>query len=177
MFKILAINALISAYSLSELFLKGFKPSEAQVVLLALLLAGSFLFISRAQVRVLVVSLTRTFSKPLKRLSKQRPLGNIFNVYTLLSVFLQFAVHFFVLSTIVHQAESRMPLPQHSHGHNQSNSTGANHTKFDPFEVAKGEFQPSILNTAVYLISTGMQVRSTFSSSLLIYSLEMKQKV
>lgn len=125
MYKILAINALITAYSSSVLFLKGFKVSDSQATIRALLLSACFLFISR--------------SKPLKSLSRERPVPNIFNLYTVLTVSGQFLVHFYVLYVLTIESELRMPKSD------------------DPFVDLQAEFEPSILNTIVFLISTGMQ--------------------
>jgi len=126
MYKILAINCLISAYSLSVLYLDGIKYGDFQVTILGVLLSVCFLCISRAQ--------------PRKELSPQRPQSNIFNFYIILSVMGQFIIHISSLIYVVGLSKVFEP---------------PNDVDLD------GEFKPSLLNTAVYLISLSMQV-STF---------------
>jgi len=155
MFKILALNALIAAYSQSVLYVKGIKFSDSQATLQGLLLAVSFLFISR--------------SKPLKVLSKQRPLPNIFNVYTISTVLLQFIIHFLSLVYLVQEAglfaeNNTMNTTSQSSNNsllsNFNNTTSVNSTDTDTLDAE--EFKPNVVNSAVFIISMALQI-CTFS--------------
>eukprot|EP00834_Sanchytrium_tribonematis_P000475 NODE_9_length_64580_cov_1.431941.p2 type:complete len:1144 gc:universal NODE_9_length_64580_cov_1.431941:46758-50189(+) len=128
MYKILALNCLISAYSMSVLYLQGIKWGDWQMTIQGILLSICFLCISKG--------------KPLDKLSRERPQGNIFNWYVLLSVLGQTLIHgicFYQVTAQVHAIEGEL--------------------EFD-FENKK-KFEPSLLNTCIYLLSMSMQV-STF---------------
>ncbi|KAL2003842.1 hypothetical protein VTN02DRAFT_2059 [Thermoascus thermophilus] len=128
MYKILALNCLISAYSLSVIYLDGIKFGDGQVTISGMLMSVCFLSISRA--------------KSVEGLSKERPQPNIFNAYIIGSVLGQFAIHIaslIYLSNYVYSIEPRK-------------------AEID----LEGEFEPSLLNSAIYLLQLIQQI-STFS--------------
>ncbi|TVY90821.1 Manganese-transporting ATPase [Lachnellula willkommii] len=128
MYKILALNCLISAYSLSVLYLEGIKFGDGQVTISGMLMSVCFLSISRA--------------KSVDGLSKERPQPNIFNFYIIGSILGQFAVHIVTLIYIARFCERLAPR--------------------DEAVDLEGEFAPSLLNSAVYLLQLIQQI-STFA--------------
>lgn len=89
MYKILALNCLISAYSLSVLYLAGIKFGDAQATVSGILLSVCFMSISRG--------------KSIEKLSKERPQPGIFNIYIMGSILGQFAVHLAALIYITRE--------------------------------------------------------------------------
>ena len=144
MYKILALNCLITAYSLSVLYLEGIKFGDGQSTISGMLMSVCFLSISRARVSILEFiagNQADSVFQTVEGLSKERPLPNIFNVYLIGSVLGQFAIHIATLiyvSNYVAQLEPRMDV-----------------------DLEK-EFEPSLLNSAVYLLQLIQQI-STFA--------------
>lgn len=99
MYKILALNCLISAYSLSVLYLAGIKIGDAQATASGVLLSVCFLSISRSQA--------------IEKLSKQRPQPGIFNFYIMGSILGQFAVHIATLIYITDKVYELEPREAH----------------------------------------------------------------
>lgn len=127
MYKILALNCLISAYSLSVLYLDGIKFGDGQVTISGMLMSVCFLSLSRA--------------RPVEKLSKERPQPNIFNTYIIGSVLLQFAIHIVSLIYVSQYVKAVAPLGEVD---------------------LEGEFSPSLLNSAIYLLQL-IQSISTFA--------------
>jgi cation-transporting ATPase 13A1 len=134
-YKILALNCLISAFSLAALYSEGIKYGDTQVTIQSFLIAGCFMFLS--------------YGKPIEHLSSKRPQPNIFNFYILFSVLGQFFVHSACLWYMYNDVKSFLP-------EDWSISKDINE-RLDQ----NAKFQPNIINTVIYLISLGMQV-STF---------------
>ncbi|EKE42945.1 hypothetical protein ENUP19_0121G0169 [Entamoeba nuttalli] len=83
MFRILALNCLISAYDLSVLKIEGVKNGDIQMTVTGILLSICFLMLSNTQ--------------PLDKLSKHHPTKTIFAPFHVLSVLSQAFIHFIVI--------------------------------------------------------------------------------
>ena len=91
MYKILSLNSLISAYTMSALYLDGVKMGDSQATCMGMAISILFLLIS--------------FSQPLKKLEIARPPTSIFHWSLVISVSFQFAVHLTVLISLVNMCE------------------------------------------------------------------------
>jgi len=91
-YKILSLNCLISAYTMSALYLDGVKMGDYQATYLGLGIAVVFMMLS--------------FSTPLKKLYKEKPPTSIFHWSLVISVSVQFVVHLSVLIYFVQITES-----------------------------------------------------------------------
>lgn len=83
MYKILSLNSLISAYTMSALYLDGVKMGDYQATFLGMGISILFMMLS--------------FAQPLKKLHKERPPTSIFHWSLVISVSVQFAAHLSVL--------------------------------------------------------------------------------
>jgi manganese-transporting P-type ATPase len=97
-YQILALQCLISSYSLSVLYLDGVKYGDTQMTAMGMLGSISFMSVSR--------------SKPLDRLSSVRPLTSIFHPALFISLLGQFVVHLSTMMTAVYFAKKNLP-PDH----------------------------------------------------------------
>ncbi|KAH9412076.1 putative haloacid dehalogenase-like hydrolase [Ordospora pajunii] len=123
MYKILALNSLVSAFSLSVLDCMGVRYGETQLVASGLLIGFAFMFLTQSQ--------------PLKEISKKRPLTNIINPYIVFSVILQVFVHIASFFVMIRKIKS-IEVP-----------------------VYHEKFSPSLMNSALFFLSTTQQI-STF---------------
>ena len=96
----------------------------------------------------------------MEKLSRERPLGNIFNFYVLLSVLLQFALHIATMVYITNWSHFLEPcvftpvIP--------FIIREADHVDRREIIDLEAKFEPSLLNTAIYLLGLSQQV-STFA--------------
>ncbi|CCI46489.1 unnamed protein product [Albugo candida] len=130
MYQILAINCLISSYSLSVLYLDKVKYSNAQMVTLGIVST--------------VASVTLSRATPLPTLSPVRPLTSIFCPALFLSLAGQFVLHLGCMIYLTNLAKTYLA--------NESISTSTN-------ALGIAEFKPNVMGTVIFLVN-GVQTVS-----------------
>jgi len=163
MYKILALNCLISAYSLSVLYLEGIKFGDGQVTISGMLMSVCFLSISRAKVACYCFSSGKTAAniRPACRGAIER---------TTATKDIQSIHHRIGAWTVCHPHRNpNLPLqlrPPVRAVSNTSPFTTRLNTNTPPSRKPdvdlEGEFEPSLLNSAVYLLQLIQQI-STFA--------------
>ena len=91
MYKILSLNSLISAYTMSALYLDGVKMGDYQATSMGMGVSFLFIFLS--------------FTQPIKKLQKERTPASIFHWSLVVSVFGQFCMHLYALVYLVNLCE------------------------------------------------------------------------
>eukprot|EP00742_Colponemidia_sp_Colp-10_P014286 GILJ01016209.1.p1 GENE.GILJ01016209.1~~GILJ01016209.1.p1 ORF type:complete len:1167 (-),score=230.74 GILJ01016209.1:159-3353(-) len=132
MYKILALNCLVTAYTMSVLHSDGVKMGDKQMLVTGLIMTACFLTMSR--------------SKPMDKLSSQRPITRVFHPAMVISIFGQFSLHLYTIITSVN-----MVL--------ESDSAAIDEAKANMHEV---DFKPSLLNSMVFLVQTTMTATTFF---------------
>ncbi len=126
-YKILGVNCLVTALVLSRLTMMGVKQGDFQLTVTGLLVAVLFFLVS--------------LSKPLEVLNPTRPPSTVLTFHVLLSILLQFVVHFSAIMAATEVAMRFLDRDDIGYG------------------VADGPFNPSPLNSVVFLV--GMSVTVT----------------
>ena len=93
-FKILALNCLVSAYMMSALYLQGLKQGDMQMTATGLISAVLFFFLSQA--------------KPLTRLDPSKPPSSAFAPSIVASIAGQFFVHLASLMAVMHLCQQHI---------------------------------------------------------------------
>lgn len=153
MYKILGLNSLISAYSLSILDCMGIRYGDVQMTISGILIAFAFMFLTR--------------SKTLKDISRKRPVDNIFNKYIVTSVVLQTIVHVVAFTALLRSGIVSNSIEYVTDGFGMKspliNDLYAESQLIQAVDIKpedKNKFRPSILNSAVFLLSVSQQINT-----------------
>ncbi len=129
-YKILALNCLISAYMMSTLYLRGLKQGDMQMTAMGIVTAALFYFLSVA--------------KPMPILSSVKPSPSVFSSAVIVSILGQFIVHLGCLLGITELCSQYTPSIDEQGG-------GV---------IPDGKFRPTLLNTCIFLLSAVMQTNN-----------------
>eukprot|EP00943_MAST-04B_sp_MAST-4B-sp1_P008865 g8865.t1 len=150
MYKILGINCLVSAYSLSALYLNGVKQGDQQATIFALIISFMFFF--------------NSLSKPTKVLDKSKPPKSIFETKEILSVIGQTIINFTSLYYVLNDCK-KYTLPY--------DATMERDGDFEPNILSTGIFLITctmVLNSFFVNYSGKPHMEPLMSNKLLFYS-------
>jgi len=119
-YKILGVNCLVNALILSSLHIAGAKQGDRQLTVVGLVVASLFFFVTKG--------------RPLEKLSPERPPSSVLCKQVVLSIVMQFAIHFVCIMFVT--ALSKLYLDP-----------------YDPSLIPDGQFNPNTLNTATFLMT------------------------
>jgi len=131
-YKILGVQCLVNALVLTKLHQKGVKQGDRQLTAVGIVVSVLFLFVTRG--------------KPLPKLSTQKPPSSVLSKETLLSMTVQFGIHFAAIMAVTFISDTYVD-------------------PYDPSIVPDGPFHPNTLNTATFLIT----VLATINAFLINY--------
>jgi len=131
-YKILGVQCLVNALVLTTLHQKGVKQGDRQLTAVGVVVAILFLFVTRG--------------KPLPKLSTQKPPSSVLCTETLISIAIQFGIHFLAIMSVTYISDAYVD-------------------PYDPSIVPDGPFHPNTLNTATFLVT----VLSTINAFLVNY--------
>lgn len=119
-YKILGVHCLVNALVLTKLHQRGVKQGDRQLTAVSLAVAVLFLFVTKG--------------RPLPKLSTRRPPSSVLCVGTLLSMAVQFGIHFVAIMAVTLMSDVYVD-------------------PYDPSIVPDGPFHPNTLNTATFLVT------------------------
>lgn len=138
-YKVLALNCLVSAYMMSLLYLQGLKQGDTQMTAIGLITAGMFYFISTV--------------KPLTHLSETKPPQSVFALSVLISIFGQFIIHIISLILV-------LSICNYYNHQNQYNNQDQTNNIDRP--IADSKFHPNLINTSIYYLYGTIQLNNFF---------------
>lgn len=118
--KILGVNCLVNVLVLSSLHLVGAKQGDTQLTVVGLVVATLFFFVTKSQ--------------PLNKLSPQRPPSSVLCKQVLLSIAVQFLIHFVCIMAVTFLSKCYLD-------------------PFDPSLVPDGHFNQNTLNSATFIMT------------------------
>ena len=117
------------------------------------------------RIRLLLPLFTHYLSQPVEKLSRERPLGNIFNFYVFLSILLQFAIHIVSMVYITNLSKANEECVPFIVVCQIANRMSV--FRRGPIDL-EAKFEPNLLNCNLFdwLVATGLHFRTQFLGML-----------